>query len=71
MRKLINPGVLNIFSQLFTNLAAGWFGVVFIIPGITGLESLTDILWLIKNFLLGILALWISIIIHKGVRYES
>ena len=42
---LFTPTRLNILSQLFTNLAAGWFGVVLIIPGVTKLETLDDFLW--------------------------
>ena len=49
-----------VFSGLFTNLPAGWFGVVFIIPGITHLASLNDWLWLTKNLLFGIVALNIA-----------
>lgn len=65
MRKLFTSDILNIFSQLFVNLAAGWFGVVLIIPGITRLDSSRDILWLLKNLLFGILAVWVSIILHR------
>jgi len=55
----------NALSQLFINLAAGWFGVVFIIPGITQLNSFADFLWLTRNILFGILSLLIAIIITK------
>lgn len=65
MKKLFTPDILNIFSQLFINLAAGWFGVVLIIPGITKLDSLDDILWLLRNLLFGILAVWVSIILNR------
>jgi len=56
---------LDILSQLFTNLAAGWFGVVLIIPGITKLETFDDFLWLTKNLLLGILSLLVAIILSE------
>ena len=64
---LFTPTRLNILSQLFTNLAAGWFGVVLIIPGVTKLETLDDFLWLTKNILLGILSLLVAMILSgKG-----
>lgn len=68
MRRLFAPDVLSIFSQLFINLSAGWFGVVLIIPGITSLNSLSDILWLFKNLLFGILAVWVAIILHRKAK---
>lgn len=60
MKEVFTPIRLNILSQLFTNLAAGWFGVVIIIPGITQLNNLGDILWLIKNLVFGMIALFIA-----------
>lgn len=71
MKRLFAPDILNIFSQLFINLSAGWFGVVLIIPGVTRLDSLNDILWLFKNLLFGILAVWISIRLHRKSKNES
>lgn len=68
MRRFFAPDILSIFSQLFVNLAAGWFGVVLIIPGITKLENMDDILWLIKNLLFGILALWVAIILQSKAK---
>ena len=65
MRDLFTPARLNIFSQLFTNLAAGWFGVVLIIPGITKLETFSDFLWSTKNLLLGILSLMVAMILSE------
>ena len=69
MRGLFTPTRLNILSQLFANLAAGWFGVVLIIPGITKLETFSDFLWLTKNVLLGILSLLVAMILsQKGEK---
>lgn len=68
MKRLFAPDILNVFSQLFINLAAGWFGVVLIIPGIARLTDIADILWLIKNLSFGILALWVAIILHRKIR---
>lgn len=60
----------NVSSQLFINLAAGWFGIVFIIPGITQLNNLTDYLWLTRNILFGMLALLVAIILSDKQNYE-
>jgi len=69
VRGLFTPTRLNILSQLFANLAAGWFGVVLIIPGITKLETFSDFLWLTKNVLLGILSLLVAMILsQKGEK---
>lgn len=65
MKRLVTPTNLQVFSQVFSNLAAGWFGVVVILPGITRLASLNDIFWLIKNILFGIVALWLALILAK------
>ncbi len=56
---------LNILSQLFTNLAAGWFGVILIIPGVTKLDAFSDFLWLFRNLLFGILALSVAMILSR------
>ena len=56
---------LDILSQLFTNLAAGWFGVILIIPGITKLDTLADFWWLFRNLLFGILALSVAMILSR------
>lgn len=69
MKDLFTPTRLAILSQLFTNLAAGWLGVVLIIPGVTKLETFGDFLWLTKNLLLGILSLLVAMILSgKGEK---
>jgi len=65
VRGLFTPTRLAILSQLFTNLAAGWFGVVLIIPGVTKLGNFEDFLWLTKNLLLGILSLLVAMILSQ------
>ncbi len=65
LKKLFSPLRRNILSQLFVNLAAGWFGVVLIVPGVTQLKSFDDFIWLTKNVLFGILALIIAEILIK------
>jgi len=65
VRDLFTPNRLSILSQLFTNLAAGWFGVVLIIPGVAKLESFDDFLWLTKNLLFGILSLLVAMTLSE------
>jgi hypothetical protein len=48
---------LKVLSGLFVNLGAGWFGVVFIAPGIVGQSFLLSSVVLTKNLLLGTLCL--------------
>ena len=61
MKILFTRKRLDILSQLFVNLSAGWFGVLLIVPGVTRLGSIEDFSWLIRNLLFGILALLVSI----------
>lgn len=65
MKSLLTKDRVDILSQLFTNLAAGWLGVVFIIPGITRFENFGDFMWLLKNLFFGILSLLIAMRLHK------
>ena len=53
---------LGILSDLFTNLAAGWFGSIIVFPNLFQFSGLFELLLsLTLNFLLGILSLVISI----------
>ena len=65
MRKLFTRKRLDVFSDLFINLAAGWFGVVFIVPGITQFRTFDDYFWLTKNVGFGMVSLYISIILKE------
>lgn len=71
MQNSIAPRVRKALSQLFINLAAGWLGVVFIIPGITQLNNFADFLWLTRNILFGMLALLVAIVLADKEHYES
>lgn len=55
----IDPLWLTIFSDLFVNLAAGWFGAVIIVPFISRRQKVPWWL-LIFNVMSGILALFIA-----------
>jgi len=65
VKNLFSPSRLDVLSQMFTNLAAGWLGVVLIIPGVTKLETFEDFLWLTKNLLFSILSLLIAMILSE------
>ena len=57
----------QIISELFVNLAAGWFGVVFIQPYLESIRTPEDILWLLFKTLSGIISLFIA----KYLREKS
>ena len=48
----------QLISELFVNLAAGWFAVVFIQPYIEPIQSAQDILWLLFKTLSGIISMF-------------
>ncbi|MBI5356446.1 hypothetical protein HZB78_02435 [Candidatus Collierbacteria bacterium] len=57
---ILSPQWLKVLSGLFVDLAAGWFGVVFIAPGIVSQSLILTSAILTKNFLLGTLCLVIA-----------
>jgi hypothetical protein len=60
---------LGILSELFINLAAGWFGVVFIVVNIDGKTTFENLIF--KTFL-GILSLLIAKQFRQGLAdYEK
>ena len=58
--------VFQLFSELLVNLAAGWFGVIFIAPQFQKLKGKKRTSALINNFFFGMLcvgvALWLRIL---------
>lgn len=40
----LSPQKIEIISDLFTNLAAGWYGSIIIFPGIFQIKTLSEIL---------------------------
>ncbi|OGE18021.1 hypothetical protein A2769_01140 [Candidatus Daviesbacteria bacterium RIFCSPHIGHO2_01_FULL_37_27] len=56
---------LKVLSGLFTNLAAGWFGAVFIVPAFADTTHLSGIIVLIRYLLSGIISLLISVKIEE------
>ena len=55
-----DPLWLEIFSELFVNLAAGWFAAIFAVPNFYGIRSVFDFSILTGNFAAGILSLGLS-----------
>ena len=60
--RLLDKYVLSVLSDWFTNLSAGWFGSIFILPIITDPDR---ILLLTVNLPVAIVTLWLAIIIAK------
>ena len=53
----IDPTFLQILSDLFTNLSAGWLGAAFVVPIISKRRVKVKLGMLTANILLGIVAL--------------
>ncbi len=59
---------IEVFSDLFTDLAAGCFGTLLIFPGVIGIKTLLDlILLLIINLPFGILCLLIALKLKEKI----
>ncbi|MBI2612143.1 hypothetical protein HYW54_05390 [Candidatus Gottesmanbacteria bacterium] len=71
MKVILSSHQIEVFADLFTNLASGFFGTLIIFPGIFGLRSPLDLLaLLIINLPSGILLLTIALKL-KEYTYES
>ncbi len=57
---IFSPIWLEILSELFVNLAAGWFGVVFVEQNIKPISSFGDVFILTFKTGLGILSLTLA-----------
>jgi len=53
----IDPTFLQILSDLFTNLSAGWLGAAFVVPIVSKRRVKVKLGMLTANILLGIVAL--------------
>jgi hypothetical protein len=62
---------LEIFSDLFVNLAAAWFTIIFIQPSIYLTGSISDLFWLFYKFLLGMLSLFIAKYFREEVKQND
>lgn len=61
----IDPIWFLIFSEFFVNLAAGWFGAIFIIPNFSGFKSPFNFFVLTGDILAGIVSLLIAYKLRK------
>jgi hypothetical protein len=57
-----------LFSELFVNLAAGWFGAVLIVPNFSGIETPFNLAILTGDVLAGIFSLLIAFKFRKLSR---
>ena len=58
----------QIISELFVNLAAGWFGFVFVETQFSSIQTTEDILWLIFRIGLGMLSLFIAKFLREKTK---
>lgn len=60
-----DPAWSSIISELFIDLAAGWFGAVFIVPNFSEKRGLEKIIVLTLNIILGIVCLEFAFLARK------
>lgn len=61
MNRLFTSNRLAVLSELFTNLAAGWYGTIFIYPGFVGSKHFSEVLPLLTvNIVSGTLSLLLA-----------
>jgi hypothetical protein len=57
-KKILTKSRIGVLSDLLINLSAGWFGLILIVPGLGGVKSLQDAIFLLTtNLFWGIIAL--------------
>lgn len=71
MKFKIEPALLVILSELLVDLAAGWFGAVFIVPNFTKIRSPFNLAILTGGILAGILSLAIAFRLRKFSKEEK
>lgn len=60
LRSLFSASKRRVLSSLFTNLTAGWIGALIIVPNISDLSQIQDILVLILDVFAAIVSLSIA-----------
>ena len=58
----------DILADLLVNLAAGWFGAVFIAPNFFGIRSPLDWIVLTGDFVMGIVSLSIAMRLKRAAK---
>lgn len=56
----LTPAKLRVLSGFFTDLAAGWFGAMIIVPNFSGLNTPNDYALLMFDVLFGIVSLMVA-----------
>ena len=62
---MFNERWFIILSDLFVNLAAGWFGIILIGPVLSEISSLFDIILFLNNAFFGSICLFLAYQLHK------
>lgn len=58
---------ISVGSELFVNLAAGWFGAAFVVPSFLKLRSPYNLILLTADLLFGIVALLVSVVLRSSL----
>lgn len=61
----VDPTVFSIASELFINLAAGWLGVVIIVPNFSGERGVRKWLVLTTDIVFAIVCLTLAFVLRK------
>ncbi len=60
-----NADWASILSELFVNLATGWFGAVFIVPNFSGITSTYEFFLLTADLVLGTVSLLVAFYLRQ------
>ncbi|MEK7090937.1 MAG: hypothetical protein AAB887_00335 [Patescibacteria group bacterium] len=67
----VQKDLYGVLSDLFVNLAAGWFGAVFIVPNFSQLGLPANWLVLTIDIVLGILSLVLALRLKKNAKRRN
>jgi hypothetical protein len=68
-KKFLNKTRIGVLSDLLVNLSAGWFGLILIIPGLGGVKSPQDAIFLLTtNLFWGIIALVLAMKLREDSK---
>jgi len=70
-RKLPDADWLEAIADLLINLAAGWFGAIFIVPNFSGLPYPLNVLVLTQDLIVGIVTLIAAIKLRRLARKKE
>ena len=67
---VIKRKLSEILSEMFVNLAAGWFGAIFIVPNYMGLKETWNYWVLTEDFVMGIISIMIALRLRLKTKKE-